>query len=81
MEGNVKVESLGGFRGLLDVYRNNKNYHSCARWDISLPEEEALKVPHVNQPRGGRAWGGFLVCGLGLSERLLLSHCICSWQE
>lgn len=24
MEGYVKVESLGGFRGLLDVYRNNK---------------------------------------------------------
>ena len=25
MQDNVKVKSLGGFRGLLDVYRNNIN--------------------------------------------------------
>lgn len=36
MEGNVKVKSLGGLRGLLDVYRNNKEVITVLPGGISV---------------------------------------------
>lgn len=57
MQDNIKVKkSLGGFRGLLDSYRNNKNVIAVrAGGIISLLEGATLKVCYVDQPVTGRA--------------------------
>jgi len=36
MQDNIKVKILGGFRGLLDVYRNNKNVITALPGGISV---------------------------------------------
>lgn len=40
MEGNVKVKSLAGFRGLLDVYRNNKRVITVLPGGISVCQKK-----------------------------------------